>query len=86
MGGRRGEDTVVSEVKNMEEGCQDDSEIKSIGCSFYEPRFDSQEPCGSLQLSLTPVPGDSFCWLLWALHDTVHTNKCKQITHIPFKT
>jgi hypothetical protein len=34
------------------------SEVKSPGCSSKGPRFNSQHPHGSLQISVTPVPGD----------------------------
>ena len=34
------------------------SVVKSIGCSSRGPRFNSQQPHGSSQLSLTLIPGD----------------------------
>ena len=37
--------------------CRDGSSVKSMGCSFGGPGFDSQHPHGSSQISVTPVPG-----------------------------
>ena len=34
------------------------SVVMSTGCSSKGPRFNSQHPHGSSQLSVTPVPGD----------------------------
>jgi hypothetical protein len=33
--------------------------VKSPGCSFREPRFNSQHPHDISQLSVTPAPGKS---------------------------
>jgi hypothetical protein len=48
-----------SNNNNNKYGWRDGSVIKSTGCSSRGQRFDSQHPHGSLQSSLTPVPGDS---------------------------
>jgi hypothetical protein len=37
---------------------KDGSAVKSTDCSSGGPRFNSQQPHGNLQLSVTPVPGD----------------------------
>ena len=39
-------------------GWRDGSEVKSTDCSSRRPRFNSQHPHGSSQLSVTPVPGN----------------------------
>ena len=39
-------------------GWRSGSVVKSTGCFSRVPRFNSQHPHGSSQLSLTPVPGD----------------------------
>jgi hypothetical protein len=38
----------------QKEGWRDGSAVKSTGCSFQRPRFSSQHPRGSSQLSVTP--------------------------------
>jgi len=47
-----------------------DSIVKSIVCSFREPRFDSQHPHGASKPSITPVPREStsLFWSLYSLH------------------
>jgi hypothetical protein len=43
--------------------------IKSTGCPFRGPRFNSQLLRGTSQPSVTPVPGDPMASLvLWSLH------------------
>jgi hypothetical protein len=39
-------------------GWRDGSAVKSTGCPSKGPRFNSQNPYDSSQMSLTPVPGD----------------------------
>ena len=38
--------------------CTDDSAVKSTGCSSRGPRFNSQHPCGSSQVPLSPPLGN----------------------------
>ena len=45
-------------LSDSEVGVRDSSVVKSTGCSFRGLGFTSQHPHGSLQLSVTPVPGD----------------------------
>jgi hypothetical protein len=40
-------------------GSRDGPAVKSTGCSFRGPTFNSQHLHGSLQMSVTPVPGNS---------------------------
>ena len=45
-------------TKEPAPGWRDSSVVKSTDYSSRGPRFNSQHPHGSSQLSVTPVPGD----------------------------
>jgi hypothetical protein len=54
-------------------GWRDGSGVKSTGCSSRGLGFNSQHPHGSLQLFVTPVPGDL---------TLSHRQTCRQNTNI----
>jgi hypothetical protein len=70
--------------KNKSWGWKDGSEVKSFGCSFRAPAFESQHPHGSLQLSVTSVPGGPvpISGLFEHFSQLVHRYTCRQNIHI----
>lgn len=61
-------------LKNkMEVGWRDSSEVKSNGCSFWAPHFDSQHSHGGLQPSITTVPGRGIWHPVWSSDGTRYT-------------
>jgi hypothetical protein len=49
---------IAIKAQLNEKGWRNNSMVKSDGCSFRRPKFNSQHPHGSSQLSVTPVPRD----------------------------
>ena len=76
---------VFEGIKLMNRDWRDGSGVKSTGCSYRGPRFNSLHPHGGSQPSITPVPGDpmpssnlqghqAHMWQTYTYRQNIHTH------------